>query len=116
MASPTQRTLKWLRSLDRGYQCQVVERWNSHARVRIDLFGWADIVAIGPPFHSHRDSDRVIIGIQCCAGSSHAARKAKAAPLAGPWLDAGGWGYVVSWSKKGERGKRKLWQPRCEAL
>lgn len=46
MISPTQRTLKHLR--DAGYPLvQVVEHWNPFARRRIDLFGIADVVAVG---------------------------------------------------------------------
>ena len=44
--SPTQRTLARLRR--DGYFAQVVERWNTHAGVRQDLFGFVDVVAIHP--------------------------------------------------------------------
>ena len=42
--SPTQRSLEKLRS--EGYLCQIVERWNPHVRIRQDLFGIGDILAI----------------------------------------------------------------------
>lgn len=42
--SPTQRTLKLLR--ENGHVCQVVERWNPYAKVRIDLFGFIDILSL----------------------------------------------------------------------
>lgn len=42
--SPTQRTLRHLRSL--GYLPAVVERWNPHARIRQDLWGWCDVLAV----------------------------------------------------------------------
>lgn len=42
--SPTQRSLEKLRA--EGYLCQIVERWNPHARIRQDLFGIGDILAI----------------------------------------------------------------------
>lgn len=64
--SPTQRTLKHLR--DQGYPLvQVVERWNSFARRRIDLFGIIDVVAVGAD----------IVGVQSTSGSNVAARVAK---------------------------------------
>ena len=66
MSSPTQRTLKMLR--DCGWKCQVVERWNSFAKIRIDLFGIIDIVAL---------TDKGIVGVQATAGSSHSARLKK---------------------------------------
>ena len=42
--SPTARTLKALRAA--GYAAEVVERWNPHARVRHDLFGFVDVLAL----------------------------------------------------------------------
>lgn len=42
--SPTQRSLKYLRKL--GYLCAVVEKWNPHAKIRQDLYGVIDILAI----------------------------------------------------------------------
>lgn len=64
--SPTQRTLKHLR--EAGYPLvQVVERWNPHARVRQDLFGIVDVLAVG--------SD--IVGVQATSGSNVSSRVAK---------------------------------------
>jgi chemotaxis regulatin CheY-phosphate phosphatase CheZ len=64
--SPTQRTLKHLR--DQGYPLvQVVERWNSFARRRIDLFGIIDVVAVGAD----------IVGVQSTSGSNVSARVTK---------------------------------------
>lgn len=42
--SPTQRTVAHLKSL--GYLPAIVEKWNPYARVRQDLWGWADVLAI----------------------------------------------------------------------
>ena len=42
--SPTQRSLGMLR--EQGYACEIVERWNPWAKVRQDLFGIGDILAI----------------------------------------------------------------------
>lgn len=42
--TPTERTLRHLRSL--GYLAAVVERWNPHARIRQDLWGWCDVLAV----------------------------------------------------------------------
>lgn len=44
MDSPTKRSLKAMR--DKGYTCQVVEKWNPFAKIRQDLFGFIDIVCI----------------------------------------------------------------------
>jgi len=64
--SPTKRTLDECKR--RGYIAQVVERFNMFAKVRVDLFGVIDLVAITPDG---------ILGIQACAGSSHATRRTK---------------------------------------
>jgi len=42
--TPTQRSLQYLR--EQGYLCEVVEHWNPFAKVRKDLWGWCDILAI----------------------------------------------------------------------
>ncbi len=44
MSSPTSRTLQKMR--DEGWTSQVVERWNPHARRRIDLFSVIDVIGI----------------------------------------------------------------------
>ena len=66
MASPTQRTLKELRRL--GHVAGVVERWIPQTRRRLDLFGFIDIVALGP---------WGTIGIQCTTSANQAARGLK---------------------------------------
>lgn len=109
VTSPTQRTLAECRKL--GWVAQVVEKWNPHARIRQDLFGCIDIVAVTPK------DDRMFgrtIGIQACAGSSSAARvkKAMAEPRLKAWLDAGNFFEVWAWRKVGPRGKRKVWEVR----
>lgn len=43
--SPTQRSLKLLR--EQGYKPWIVEHWNHFARIRQDLYGCIDILAIG---------------------------------------------------------------------
>lgn len=66
--SPTQRSLELLRS--RGYRCEIVEKWNPYAKVRQDLFGFIDIIAIRPG---------EVLGVQTTSGSNVAARIAKIA-------------------------------------
>jgi hypothetical protein len=81
-----------------------------HARVRVDLFGVIDLVAVKQGVG--------IIGIQACAGGSHAARRAKAQaePRLLEWLLSGGRFEVWSVAKQGARGKRKVWTVRREEL
>ena len=120
--SPTQRALAECKR--RGWTAQVVEKWNPHARVRQDLFGVIDLVAIVPPAIAPAIgvpcsvSSGCIVGIQACAGSSHAARmtKVRAEPRAAEWVNAGARLLVWSFAKRGARGKRKTWTLREEAL
>ena len=102
--SPTQRSLALM--LAHGHTCQVVERWNPFARVRQDLFGFVDIVAVGPLIG--------IVGVQATS-SPVAARLEKiyAEPRARKWLAAGGRIEIHGWTLKGARGKRKTYQLRC---
>jgi hypothetical protein len=101
--SPTARSLAECRK--RGWTAQVVERWNQYARVRVDLFGCIDLVAL---------TRQGILAIQACAGGDHAKRMAKvlAEPRTKLWLGDGGRFEVWSWSKLGAVGKRKTWQLR----
>lgn len=45
--SPTELSLRLLRA--EGFQAAVVERWNPHARIRQDLFGFIDLLALRGP-------------------------------------------------------------------
>ena len=101
--SPTARSLALLKS--RGAIPAVCERWNSFARIRIDLFGFLDIVAIEP-------GKVGLLGVQACVTGDQSKRLAKIAlnDNAAPWLAAGNRIVVMGWSKKGPRGKRKTWQ------
>ena len=43
-SSPTQRSLKLMR--ERGYLCEITERWNPFAKIRQDLFHFVDVLCI----------------------------------------------------------------------
>lgn len=108
--SPTSRTLAECRK--RGWIAQVVEqnvRIPGGGMFKRDLLGCIDVFAVcGDHF----------LGIQACAGTDHAKRRAKALaePRLGAWLAAGGRFEVWSWAKQGPHGARKLWTLRAEAL
>jgi hypothetical protein len=96
--SPTQRTLKKLR--DEGWRAAIVEKWNPHARIRQDLFGLLDIVAI---------RGKETKGVQCTTLSNLSPRIQKFADsdMTGLLRDAG-W-LLECW------GWRKLktgWEPK----
>jgi hypothetical protein len=64
--SPTQRSLKYLR--EQGYTVAVTEKWNPHARIRLDLFGFVDLLAI---------KEGQTLAIQTTSASNFADRRAK---------------------------------------
>lgn len=103
--TPTQRSLAHLRqSCD---LIQVVEKWNPHARIRQDLFGCVDILAL-------RGAET--IAIQACAGASVSARVDKITNSdAIKHLRNAGWKVVVhGWRKvKVKRGEKAMkWELR----
>jgi hypothetical protein len=95
-ASPTQRTLKWLR--DRGWIAGVVERRLPRGFTTIDLFGFVDIVAARP--------GSGFLFVQTTTTSNQAARLRKVLGLDTPAqvLAAGGRIQIHGWRKYG-----RLW-------
>lgn len=102
--SPTQRTLAYCRKL--GWTAEVVERWNSHAFKRKDLFGFVDIVAVDDSGH--------VRWLQVTVTDSMTSRIAKIEgdgkmrAIAGA-LGSAGSVEVWGWAKRGAKGTRKLW-------
>jgi len=90
--SPTVRTLKNLR--DKGYVCQIVEKWNQWAHIRIDLFGCIDIVAI-------KEGENGVLGVQCTSSTNTATRFKKmiVIPEIKIWLKCGNRLLVQGWGK-----------------
>jgi hypothetical protein len=109
VTSPTQRTLKYLR--DAGFTAGVVEKWIPQTRRRADFLGVFDIVAIHP-------EHAAALAVQCTSGSNHASRLRKVleSPEARLWLATGNRAWVVSFTKKGKAGARKLWEPRLTVV
>ncbi len=99
--SPTSRSMEFARGI--GLHVQVVERWLPFARVRQDLFGFIDLVAMqeGEP----------LLAIQATSTSNLAARvkKALASPLLRVWLSTGCRFECWGWALKGAKGKAKRW-------
>lgn len=94
MFSPTARSLAHLRKL--GYVAEVVEKWIPRANIRKDLFGFIDIVAIGP---------KEVIGVQTTTKHNMAARvrKIEKSPYLHHVLFSGIKVRVHGWEKVGSR-------------
>ena len=85
----------------------MVERYNPHAKRRVDLFGFIDIVCV--------DGRPGVLGVQSTTTTNQAARVSKIqsyelSRVVNMWLMAGNRIVVHGWSKKGPRGKRKRWE------
>ena len=90
--TPTQLTLRKLRT-DGWPLVEVVERWNPHARRRVDLFGFVDVLAVGPGG---------VLAVQTTSASNVAARIRKIAehPNVAAVREAGIAIRVHGWAKK----------------
>ncbi|MEB3211291.1 MAG: hypothetical protein VKL39_08045 [Leptolyngbyaceae bacterium] len=96
--TPTQRSLAYLR--EQGYMAAVVERWNPHARIRQDLFGVVDVLAI-------RDGET--LAVQTTSGRNVAARVRKIADSdATPAMRSAGWRIHVHGWRKAANGRWTL--------
>ena len=103
--SPTARSLAYLRKS--GALAGVVGKWNPHAKRRLDLFGYIDIVAIwgGHPGWT--------LGVQTTTAENISHRLTKLREECEPsirrWMEAGNRLVIHGWGKRGPRGKRKTW-------
>jgi hypothetical protein len=92
--SPTALTLRALRR--DGYTAEVVEHWNPHARVRNDLFGVIDVLAL---------KGAETLAVQATSDSNVSARVRKIAEsehIAA--IREAGWSiFVFGWRKDGTR-------------
>lgn len=108
--SATAKTLDLLRK--QGFHVWVVEKYAGG--IRLDAFGFMDILA-------YKADSRVIIAVQSTVGGHHAAHIKKYRDNPKVMAKILDWivhqqFWIISWSKRGERGKRKLWTPRIEVV
>ena len=95
--SPTQRSLAYLR--EEGYLVAIVERWNPHARIRQDLFGFIDLLAI-------RKDETLAVQVTA-SGVSARIKKIMESEYLSRVRDAG-WRIVVHGWRKNSKGKYVL--------
>lgn len=106
----TAKTLAYLRNL--GYHVWVVEKYAGG--IRLDAFGFMDILA-------YKANSPVILAVQSTVGSHHAEHITKyqknelTKSRILDWIKNHRF-VIISWSKQGPRGKRKLWISRWEEI
>ena len=104
-SSPTQRSKAWLE--DQGYEVEITERWNPWAKVRHDLFGIADLLAV----HKVRPLDTLAVQTTTYAHMRERQEKILASPNK-PLLILAGWKIVVHGWKKPTK-KTRTWTLRA---
>lgn len=107
--SSNERSLIHTRKL--GWPAAIVESpWNPHSRVRQDLFGFLDLLAL---------TGNGLMGIQACRGNDAAKhrRKIEAEPNVRHWLTENLLLELWAWSKRKVKrgGKQMTWSLRREA-
>lgn len=119
MASiPLQRTLEYLR--DKGWHCDVTERWLMGANIRKDFLGLADGGAVRHDFkgtwyfNACEDNGAVAEHIKAYLdGGIRKSGKHKGEPFPPnphlPVLLCGNRFSIFGWGKRGGRGERKVW-------
>lgn len=76
-----------------GWLLAVVERWNPHARIRQDLFGFIDLLAV-------RAGETLAVQSTSADHVSHRVTKIAESPNVGIVREAGWAIHVHGWSKK----------------
>lgn len=92
--TPTQLTLRHLRG--QGYTAEVTERWNPHAMIRQDLFGFIDILAV-------RDNQTLAVQTTSAANVSSRVKKIALCQHVDAIREAGWVIRVHGWRKVGNR-------------
>lgn len=101
--SPTQRSLKHLR--EQGYTVAITEKWNPHAHIRQDLFGFVDLLAI-------RDGET--LAVQTTSASNLSSRRSKVIAHENlPIILSAGWKVIIHGWRKNSKNR---WVLKVEAV
>ena len=95
--TPTQRSLALLR--EEGYTVAIVEKWNPHVRIRQDLFGFIDLLAI-------RKGETLAVQTTSTGVSSRIKKIMESNYL--PKVRDAGWRIVVHGWRKNSKGRYVL--------
>lgn len=105
MRNPAARSLELLRN--HNFICQTVEYFNPWAKIRKDLFGFIDIVAVSTT------GGKGVLGVQSTTGSnmSNRIKKILSIPDTKHWLMAANQIQLHGWRKVKQGGSRLTWKP-----
>lgn len=95
--TPTQRSLAYLR--EQGYTVAITEKWNPHARIRQDLFGFIDLLAI-------RKGETLAVQVTSTGVSSRIKKIMESDYL--PKVRDAGWRIIVHGWRKNSKGRYVL--------
>ena len=111
--APSSMTTAWYEA--HGLMVDVAERTLGH-RVKKDLFGFCDLVAVGPPTQRDGELELHFIGVQVTEGGHLGPRVKKilAEPRASRWLVAGGDIHIWDWRRRKRQGGK--WIPEIVVL
>jgi hypothetical protein len=97
-----------------GFFCETVEKYNPRIRRKMDLFGFADIIAV-PQVESiieypkgRRRTNITLVQCTSAANMSHRLRKIESCGVAALWIRSGGHIVVAGLRKKEVPGKRPV--------
>jgi hypothetical protein len=113
--TPTARSMKYFRD-QKVPCCRVEQRLPIPGKfVTKDAFGFGDLLVlgylhyadvVGPHF---REAGISLIQVTSTANLNAREEKIRGIPEAVMWAESGGRIFLQGWSKKGPRGKRKVW-------
>lgn len=103
-----ERSMRYLRSI--GMRVGCTEYWNPHVKIRQDLFGFIDLIALSMST-DHLDGQICAIQVVNTHLPEHIA-KIKSSDAARNWIACGGGIEVHNWKHvcKNGRGTRKVWK------
>ncbi len=99
MPSPTQRSKEYLE--DDGYLVAITEKWNPHARIRQDLYGFIDLLAL-------REGETLAVQTTTRNNASKRLKKIQESPNLAAIRKAGWRIHIHGWYKKAGRWHVKI--------
>jgi hypothetical protein len=91
--SPMEKALKDLRR--DGWRCGITEKWNPHVKIRQDLFGIVDLIAM--------KAGHPLLAVQTTTRNHVVERMTKSKETAAVWVSTGNRFEIFGYGPKGRR-------------